>query len=304
MLDADVPLGAEAAADVGDLHGHLLILEPEHARQLVPHREGSLRGGVHGNGLVVHGGDGAVGLHGIVEQRREGEAVLDDVGGLAERLLGVALDEMGAAAVVAAVIVVEVVFALAIVAGVGVVHRGAALHRGLHLRHLGQRGVAHLDPRRRLHGRGLAVGHHDDHGLALEPHLFVCQRRPVLDRLPVRLEGADAPHAAEVEAVMRHDGAHAGDRARVLELETVDARVRVRTADDPGEFHPRKGEIRRVDCGSGDFFVGVQAADRLAYVFHRESSRIEVFLFYSRPAVFSEPAPWAVATEPTGPVHV
>ena len=223
---------------------------------------------MHGDGLVVDHGDGAVGLHGIVEQRGKGEPVLDDVGALAKRLLGVPLNEVGAAATVVTVVVFEVVGAHAVVGGIGVVHQGASLEGRLHLRHLGQGRIVDLYPGHGLGGRGFAVGHHDGHRLALEPHLLVRQHRAVLHRLAVRLDGPNAPEPAAIQGVVGHDGVHALDLARGFEVEPVNARVRVGTADEFGELHPRDREVRRVDGGSGDFFIRIEAAYRSAHVFH------------------------------------
>ena len=286
VLHADVALGAEAPAHVGHLHHHLVRVESEHARELVPHREGGLRRGMDRDGLPVHQRDRAVGLHGVVEQGREGEAVFDDAGALPERALRVAPDEVGAAAVVVRVVVVEVVGALPVVVGVRVVHQHAALHGRLRLRHLGQRRVAYPGPGRGFDRRGLAVGHHQGHRLALEPHLVVGQHRAVLDRLAVGPDGAKAPEPAPVQGVVGHDGAHAFDLARVVQVEPVDARVRVGTRHEPGELHARDREVRGVHRGPRDFLVRVEAAHRPAHVFHRRALHAP---FYTEPAAVSEP---------------
>jgi len=104
--------------------------------------------------------------------------------------------------------------------------------------HGGKLFVFHLDQLDRVGSDVAVVRDHHRHFLLLKPDLEIGQHR-----LHVARQGRHPMQLERLEVVRHQYREHPGQRQRFILLDRFDARVRIRTAHEVGEYHARKLDV-------------------------------------------------------------
>ena len=185
--------------------------------------------------------------------RRHLIALLENVVGCGEATLDIAKAKL--------LVVVDVMVGERVL-GIGLVdHRRAGLQRFLDVEDGRQRLVVDADLGQSLVCFALTVSDHGDDRLALVADLIYGKRRLVvlaeIDEAQERIEIVRNIGAAD-------DPAHAGTALRFGEVDTADARMRVRAAQDLEMQHPLQLVVVEINGGRRDMTEHVLALRRLA----------------------------------------
>ena len=253
-LEVDARLAAEAPADVGHDHAHVVEGQLEGVAEEGANGEGRLGAGPDVD--LVSGppfDDGDMGLHGHVLDRGVGVLALDDPLGLGESLLDIALAQLGEVGDVGPRLGTEHGH-IVVGAEVGVDEGGVGFE-GIHVvEDRRQDLVLDLDQVDSLAGYLQRVGGHGRNGLAVVPHLLLGE--------DVLVDHVEAEPVVELGA--DEDGADSRQGLGARDVDPEYAGPRVGALLDLGVEHARKAHVARVDRLAGELLDGVDAALRLA----------------------------------------
>ena len=251
VLGIDDELGAEASADVGRDHAHLMRRQVEEIADELPDLVRHLGGGPHREQAEgrVPVRDEPARLHGLAAAPPDAELDLDDARRGAQRGLDVSARETHPPGQIVRHVVVH-----------GRRPRGQRLSRG-------QRLVLHVYQLARVFGRVPAVPHHHRHHLADEARAAVGKHgKVVAAQLGVRRHDGKRP-AGRVQIHKAHDVHHPGVLARARGVHPHDAGVGVGAPHERGVEHSGQSDVAHVLPAPGQeprvFLAEVAIADEL-----------------------------------------
>ena len=248
VLVIDMQLHPEGAADIGRDHANAGLRDAVVARievlELIRRLCRVMHGERTGCGIVV--GDDGARLQRHRRMASETEFLFHHMGRMRKGVVDAAVVELAAEADV--------------VAAAGIDQRPAGLTRAVDIGDDGKVLVVDLDQLQRILGDRPALGNDCNHRLPGPDHAVERQRQLRCRGHALEMVERAGPGRADLcEIVTGRNEMHAFERARLLDIDGDDLRMRMRAAQERGMQHPRQPEVADIAPAPGEQPLGVRA---------------------------------------------